>query len=70
MVISLINISIFIYSISPRRIMLIGMITQIICGNLTGLVTIFEVHVFFRCLSAACCAIMLTGGSTICKFIK
>ncbi|CAO1398262.1 unnamed protein product [Diamesa serratosioi] len=51
--------------ISPRRVLLIGMITQILCGNLTGFATIFELHVFFRCLSAACCALMLTGGSTI-----
>lgn len=44
--------------IEPRQCMLIGMITQIICGNLTGLVNIFELHMFFRCLSATCCGLM------------
>ena len=47
--------------------MLIGMVTQIICGNLTGLVNMFELHMFFRCLSAVCCALMYTAGGAICK---
>ncbi|CAO1388922.1 unnamed protein product [Diamesa serratosioi] len=51
--------------ISPRRVMLIGMVTQIICGNLTGLVGMFELHMFFRCLSAVCCALMYTAGGAI-----
>jgi MFS family permease len=53
--------------IEPRQVMLIGMITQIICGNLTGWATTFELHIFFRCLSASCCALMYTAGGMICK---
>lgn len=53
--------------ISPRRVMLIGMITQIACGNITGLVNSYELHVFFRCMSAVCCAQMYTAGHMICK---
>ncbi|KAI9579238.1 hypothetical protein GQX74_004710 [Glossina fuscipes] len=41
---------------SPRNVMLFGMITQIFCGSLTGQVSSYELHVFFRCLSAVCCA--------------
>lgn len=53
--------------IEPRQCMLIGMITQIVCGNLTGWVAIFELHMFFRCLSAVCCGLMYTAGGVICK---
>lgn len=53
--------------IEPRRIMLIGMITQILCGNLTGWINIFELHIFFRCLSAVCCGLMYTAGGVICE---
>ena len=38
--------------IEPRRVMLIGMITQIVCGNITGHAHTFELHMIFRCLSA------------------
>lgn len=48
--------------------MLFGMVTQIFCGNMTGLVNSYELHVFFRCLSAICCCQMYTAGSLICKF--
>ncbi|TDG46627.1 hypothetical protein AWZ03_006939 [Drosophila navojoa] len=50
---------------SPRSVMLFGMITQIFCGNLTGHVSSYELHVFFRCLSAVCCAQMYTAGGMI-----
>ncbi|XP_005188240.1 organic cation transporter-like protein isoform X2 [Musca domestica] len=50
---------------SPRNVMLFGMITQILCGNLTGHVSSYELHVFFRCLSAVCCAQMYTAGGMI-----
>ncbi|SPP84563.1 solute carrier family 22 member 3 isoform X2 [Drosophila guanche] len=50
---------------SPRNVMLFGMITQIFCGNLTGHVASYELHVFFRCLSAVCCAQMYTAGGMI-----
>jgi hypothetical protein len=55
--------------IEPRRVMLIGMITQIICGNITGHAHTFELHMVFRCLSAVCCGLMYTAGSLICKLI-
>lgn len=54
---------------SPRNVMLFGMLSQIICGNLTGLVSQFQLHNLFRCLSAVCCAQMYTAGSMICKFL-
>ncbi|XP_017471462.1 PREDICTED: solute carrier family 22 member 3 [Rhagoletis zephyria] len=50
---------------SPRNVMLFGMVTQIFCGNLTGLVASYELHVFFRCLSAICCCQMYTAGGMI-----
>ncbi|KAH8330893.1 hypothetical protein KR067_008691 [Drosophila pandora] len=50
---------------SPKNVMLFGMITQIFCGNLTGHVASYELHVFFRCLSAVCCAQMYTAGGQI-----
>lgn len=53
--------------IEPRRVMLIGMITQIICGNITGHAHTFEMHMIFRCLSASCCGLMYTAGQLICK---
>lgn len=56
--------------IEPRQVMLIGMVTQILCGNLTGWATTFELHIFFRCLSAACCALMYTAGGLICKIFS
>ncbi|KAJ6623912.1 Organic cation transporter-like protein, partial [Pseudolycoriella hygida] len=51
--------------ISPRYIMLTGMIMQIICGNATGMVKTYELHVIFRCLTASTCALMYTSGSAI-----
>lgn len=50
---------------SPKKVFLFGMLAQITCGNLTGIVTIFEVHIFFRYLSAVCCALMYTPGQAI-----
>ncbi|XP_055849422.1 solute carrier family 22 member 13 [Episyrphus balteatus] len=51
--------------ISPRTTMFIGMVLQIICGCVTGFARDFTLHCAFRCLSAACCALMFTGGHTI-----
>lgn len=56
------------HSISPRYLMLIGMITQIILGCSTGLVDNYNLHMFFRYLAAVCCALMYTPGLMICKF--
>jgi hypothetical protein len=54
--------------ISPRRLMVIGMITQILAGNLTGFAPYYGLHVVFRCLSAICCGQMYTAGGMICKY--
>ena len=50
--------------------MLLGMINQIVCGNLTGSIKYYEFHVVFRCISAMSCAFMYTSGSMICKLIN
>ncbi|XP_073819662.1 solute carrier family 22 member 19-like [Musca autumnalis] len=52
-------------SVSPKSLMLYGMIGQIICGNLTGLVSTFVLHVFYRCLTSMFCAFMYTSGQVI-----
>lgn len=54
--------------ISPKNVMLIGMVAQIACGVLTGYIPDFSLHCFFRCSSAVCCALMMTAGQTICKY--
>ncbi|XP_034116834.2 LOW QUALITY PROTEIN: solute carrier family 22 member 19 [Drosophila albomicans] len=51
--------------ISPRRLMLLGMLGQIFCGNLTGLVDTYQLHIYFRCLTSVCCTIMYTAGHQI-----
>uniref|UniRef100_A0A8D8HMM8 (northern house mosquito) hypothetical protein n=1 Tax=Culex pipiens TaxID=7175 RepID=A0A8D8HMM8_CULPI len=45
--------------------MLLGMYAQILCGCITGLVDVFELHMMFRCLSAICCGLMYTAGGVI-----
>lgn len=52
---------------SPKNVMIIGISAQILFGNLTGLMRIYELYVVFRCLAAASCALMYTAGSTICE---
>ncbi|XP_064547827.1 solute carrier family 22 member 1 [Drosophila montana] len=51
--------------ISPRRLMLLGMLGQIFCGNLTGLVDTYQLHIYFRCLTSVCCTLMYTAGHVI-----
>ncbi|XP_037040810.1 solute carrier family 22 member 8-like isoform X1 [Bradysia coprophila] len=51
--------------ISPKRVMLFGMLAQIFCGNMTGQVSTYGLHVFFRSLSAVCCGQMYTAGQMI-----
>ncbi|XP_067615965.1 solute carrier family 22 member 3 isoform X1 [Eurosta solidaginis] len=51
--------------ISPHRLMLIGMIFQIFFGCMTGLVTNFPLHVFFRCLTSIACTLMMSAGQVI-----
>jgi len=48
--------------------MLLGMIGQIFCGNLTGLVDTYQLHIYFRCLTSIFCALMYTSGQFICKY--
>ncbi|EDV90843.1 solute carrier family 22 member 1 [Drosophila grimshawi] len=50
---------------SPRRLMLLGMLGQIFCGNLTGLVDTYQLHVYFRCLTSVCCTLMYSAGHII-----
>ncbi|XP_030374193.1 solute carrier family 22 member 3 [Scaptodrosophila lebanonensis] len=50
---------------SPRRLMLMGMLGQIFCGNLTGLVDTYQLHIYFRCLTSVFCALMYTSGQHI-----
>lgn len=57
----------FRYSVSPKNVMVVGMLSQIVCGNLTGIIKIYEFHVCFRWLSACTCALMYTSGQMICK---
>lgn len=40
---------------------------QIVCGNATGMVKTYELHVLCRCLTASTCALMYTSGSAIRK---
>ncbi|XP_055904665.1 solute carrier family 22 member 3 [Eupeodes corollae] len=51
--------------LSPRKLMLVGMIGQIICGNLTGMMSTFSLHVVFRLLTSAFCCFMYTTGQII-----
>lgn len=53
-------------SISPRNVMIIGVSAQIVFGNLLGVFQTYVLHVLFRWLTAASCALMYTSGSTIC----
>ncbi|KAG4079449.1 hypothetical protein HA402_005146 [Bradysia odoriphaga] len=48
-------------SISPRRVMVIGMIAQIFLGPLTGFAPNYELHLLFRCSAAATCSMMCIG---------
>ncbi|XP_075166019.1 solute carrier family 22 member 3-like [Haematobia irritans] len=52
-------------SVSPKRLMLYGMLGQIVCGNMTGLVNTFMLHVYYRCLTSAFCAFMYISGQVI-----
>ena len=54
------------FSISPRNVMLIGMVSQILVGSVTGLLTSLEIHMLFRTFAAICCGLMYTSGGVIC----
>lgn len=47
--------------------MLVGMFLQIVFGSMCGLVSVYELHVLFRCLTAITCALMYTAGQMIRK---
>ncbi len=52
---------------SPRNLMMQGMILQIFIGCLAGLVSNYEMHMLLRYLAAVCCAQMYTAGQVICE---
>lgn len=45
--------------------MLWGMFTQVVFGMLTGVMVYYELHVFFRCLTAVSCVLMYATGLNI-----
>ncbi|KAJ6649670.1 Organic cation transporter-like protein [Pseudolycoriella hygida] len=47
--------------VSPRRIMLSGMVAQIFLGPLTGYAPTYELHLFFRFGAAVTCSMMCIG---------
>ncbi|XP_011179275.1 solute carrier family 22 member 3 [Zeugodacus cucurbitae] len=51
--------------VSPRRLMLIGMFFQVFCGCITGLVTNFQLHIYFRCLTSIACTVIMSAGQVI-----
>lgn len=52
---------------SPRNLMIRGMVFQIFLGCFAGLVSNYEVHMLLRYLTAVCCAQMYTAGQVIRK---
>lgn len=61
------NLHFFPFSISPRKLMLYGMLSQIITGCTAGWVPYYEMHMLFRLLASASCAQMNTAGQMICN---
>ncbi|XP_004535657.1 solute carrier family 22 member 8 [Ceratitis capitata] len=51
--------------VNPRRLMLTGMFFQIFCGCITGLVTNFQLHIYFRCLTSIACTVIMSAGQVI-----
>ncbi|XP_054747426.1 solute carrier family 22 member 3 [Anastrepha obliqua] len=51
--------------VSPHRLMFVGMCLQIFCGCITGLVTNFQLHVYFRCLTSIACTVLMSAGQVI-----
>ncbi|XP_050322366.1 solute carrier family 22 member 3 [Bactrocera neohumeralis] len=51
--------------VSPRRLMLVGMFFQVFCGCITGLVTNFQLHIYFRCLTSIACTVIMSAGQVI-----
>ncbi|KAG5671767.1 hypothetical protein PVAND_001945 [Polypedilum vanderplanki] len=52
-------------SISPRRVMLAGYISQIFLGIATGYSPTYLLHIFFRCAVAATCSLQCIGIMTL-----
>ncbi|XP_070493858.1 organic cation transporter-like protein [Chironomus tepperi] len=52
-------------TISPRRTMLAGMISQIFLGIATGYAPTYLLHIFFRCAVAATCSLQCIGIMTL-----
>lgn len=53
--------------ISPKKVFLMAMTLQIVCGVIAGIVESFVVHLIFRCLAAIGCAAAFTAGAAICE---
>ncbi|XP_036322613.1 solute carrier family 22 member 3 [Rhagoletis pomonella] len=51
--------------VSPHYLMFVGMLFQIFCGCITGLVTNFQLHIYFRCLTSIACTVMMSAGQVI-----
>jgi hypothetical protein len=49
------------FSVSPRHVMLSGMIAQVILGLGNGYVTNYLLHLLLRCSVAATCSMMCIG---------
>lgn len=43
------------------------MFFQVFCGCITGLVTNFQLHIYFRCLTSIACTVIMSAGQVICK---
>lgn len=50
---------------SPKRTMLIGMISQIVLGLATGYAPTYFLHIIFRAAVAATCSLMCIGSTTL-----
>lgn len=55
------------HSISPRNLMLCGMLSQIICGCSLAFIDVFWIQCVVRWLCSVSCAQMYTAGTVICK---
>lgn len=59
------NFFVNLFSISPRRTMLAGMISQIFLGIATGYAPTYLLHIIFRCAVAATCSLQCIGIMTL-----
>lgn len=55
------------HRISPKKVFLLAMVLQIVCGTIAGIVESLIIHLIFRCLAAIGCAAAFTSGAAICE---